>query len=165
MRHGLWQGLSAFERGMVVGVFHTQQFPVWIKNGPPPNGHQPTWHSCVKHDDDSHMTHEETILYFSRQNIESSFFVLQNASPWISMASMLSVWSLCECTLSVCIKHQEHLFIPWHRMTRSIQVKAMIPWRGRRQFKAGFLSLETIEAWIVSVCHLEGKWAKIFKCL
>ena len=45
--------LSAFERGMVVGarrtglcqelqrcwVFHTQQFPVCIKNGPPPKGH------------------------------------------------------------------------------------------------------------------------------
>ena len=45
--------LSAFERGMVVGprrislcqelqrcwVFHTQQFPVCIKNGPLPKGH------------------------------------------------------------------------------------------------------------------------------
>ena len=45
--------LSAFERGMVVGArctglcqelplcwaFHTQQFPVCIKNGPPPKGH------------------------------------------------------------------------------------------------------------------------------
>ena len=52
-----WMGktkyLSAFERGMVVGagctglhqelqrywVFHNQQFPVCIKNGPPPKGH------------------------------------------------------------------------------------------------------------------------------
>ena len=46
--------LIAFERGMVVGarrtglcqelqhcwVFHAQQFPVCIKNGPPPKGHQ-----------------------------------------------------------------------------------------------------------------------------
>jgi hypothetical protein len=45
--------LSVFERGLVVGarrtglcqelqrcwVFHTQQFPVCIKNGPPPKGH------------------------------------------------------------------------------------------------------------------------------
>jgi hypothetical protein len=45
--------LSAFERGMIVGarrtglcqelqccwVFHAQQFPVCIKNGPPPKGH------------------------------------------------------------------------------------------------------------------------------
>ena len=45
--------LSAFEQGMVVGprrtglcqelqrcwVFHTQQFPVCIKNDPPPKGH------------------------------------------------------------------------------------------------------------------------------
>ena len=45
--------LSAFERGMVVGarhtrlfqelqsccVFHAQQFPLCIKNGPPPKGH------------------------------------------------------------------------------------------------------------------------------
>ena len=45
--------LSAFERGMVVGVrctslcqelqrcwvFHAQQLPVCIKNGPPPKGH------------------------------------------------------------------------------------------------------------------------------
>jgi hypothetical protein len=45
--------LSAFERGMVVSarrtgvcqelqrccVFHTQQCPVCIKNGPPPKGH------------------------------------------------------------------------------------------------------------------------------
>ena len=46
--------LSAFERDMVVGakrtglsvsrtaccwVFHAQQFPVCIKNGPPPKGH------------------------------------------------------------------------------------------------------------------------------
>ena len=42
--------LTAFERGMVVGailyqelqhcwVFHAQQFPVCIKNGPPPKGH------------------------------------------------------------------------------------------------------------------------------
>jgi hypothetical protein len=46
--------LNAFERGMVVGargtgllcqelqhrwVFHTQQFPVCIKNGPPPKGY------------------------------------------------------------------------------------------------------------------------------
>ena len=44
---------SAFERGMVVDArstglcqelqrcwgFHAQQFPVWIKNGPPPKGH------------------------------------------------------------------------------------------------------------------------------
>ena len=47
------QSESAFEQGMVVGarctglcqelqlcwVFHTQQFPVCIKNGPPPKGH------------------------------------------------------------------------------------------------------------------------------
>ena len=45
--------LSAFARGMVVGarrtglcqelqcglVFHAQQFPVCIRNGPPPKGH------------------------------------------------------------------------------------------------------------------------------
>ena len=45
--------LSAFERGMVVGArrtslcqelqrcwtFHTQQFPMFIKKGPPPKGH------------------------------------------------------------------------------------------------------------------------------
>ena len=53
-----WMGkiidLSAFERGTVVGarrtglcqelqccwVFHAQHFPVCIKNGPPPKGHQ-----------------------------------------------------------------------------------------------------------------------------
>jgi hypothetical protein len=46
-------GNSAFEQGMVVGarhtslcqelqhdwVFHAQQFPVCIENGPPPKGH------------------------------------------------------------------------------------------------------------------------------
>ena len=52
-RMGKTKYLSSFERGMVVGarlislrqelqrcwVFHTQQFPVCIKNSPPPNGH------------------------------------------------------------------------------------------------------------------------------
>jgi hypothetical protein len=32
--------------------------------------------------------------------------------------------------------------------------------KGRRQVKEGFLSLETIETWIVYVCHSEGD--KIF---
>ena len=48
---GKTKDLSAFERGMVVGArhtglgqercwgFHTQQFPVCIKNGPPVKGH------------------------------------------------------------------------------------------------------------------------------
>jgi hypothetical protein len=31
--------------------------------------------------------------------------------------------------------------------------------KGRRQVKGGFLSLETIETWIVYVCHLDGEWA------
>ena len=37
--------VSTFERGMVAGAmrtalcFHVQQFPVCIKNGPPPKGH------------------------------------------------------------------------------------------------------------------------------
>jgi hypothetical protein len=30
---------------------------------------------------------------------------------------------------------------------------------GRRQVK-GFLSIETIETWIVYVCHSEGEWAR-----
>jgi hypothetical protein len=48
--------LSAFQRGMTVGarrtvlfqelqccwVFHAQQFPVCMKNGPPPKGHPAT---------------------------------------------------------------------------------------------------------------------------
>jgi hypothetical protein len=29
--------------------------------------------------------------------------------------------------------------------------------KGRRQVKEGFLSLETIETWIVYVCHSEGE--------
>jgi hypothetical protein len=29
--------------------------------------------------------------------------------------------------------------------------------KGRRQVKEGFLSLETIETWIVNVCHSEGE--------
>jgi hypothetical protein len=55
--------LSAFERGMVADdrhtdlhqelqrccVFHTQQFSVCIKNGPPPKDIQPTLHNCGKH--------------------------------------------------------------------------------------------------------------------
>jgi hypothetical protein len=28
---------------------------------------------------------------------------------------------------------------------------------GRRQFKEGFLSLETVETWIVYVCHSEAE--------
>jgi hypothetical protein len=50
---GKTQNVSAFERGMVVGAmltslcqelqrcwaFHAQQFPVCIKDGPPPKGH------------------------------------------------------------------------------------------------------------------------------
>ena len=30
----------------------------------------------------------------------------------------------------------------------------------RRHVKPGFLSLETIETWIVSVVHSEGEWAR-----
>jgi hypothetical protein len=30
----------------------------------------------------------------------------------------------------------------------------------RRQVIEGFLSLVTIERWIVYVCHLEGEWAR-----
>ena len=50
---GKRESLSAFERGLVVGarrtglcqelqgcwVFHSQHFPMYIKNGPPPKGH------------------------------------------------------------------------------------------------------------------------------
>ena len=61
-----WMGktkyLRAFEQGMVVGarhtglcqqlqcfwVFHAQQFPVCIKNGPPHKGTQPIWETCHK---------------------------------------------------------------------------------------------------------------------
>jgi hypothetical protein len=32
--------------------------------------------------------------------------------------------------------------------------------KGSRQVKEGFLSLETIETWIVYVCHLEGGLAR-----
>ena len=32
--------------------------------------------------------------------------------------------------------------------------------KGRRQVKEGFLSLETIETWIVYVCFSEGEWAR-----
>jgi hypothetical protein len=32
--------------------------------------------------------------------------------------------------------------------------------KGRRRVKEGFLSLETIETWIVFVCHSEGEWAR-----
>jgi hypothetical protein len=32
--------------------------------------------------------------------------------------------------------------------------------KGRRQVKEGFLSLETIETWIVYVLHLEAEWAR-----
>jgi hypothetical protein len=53
---GKTKDLSAFEQGMVVGarltglsqelqhcwVFHAQQFPVCIKNGPPPKEHPAT---------------------------------------------------------------------------------------------------------------------------
>jgi hypothetical protein len=31
---------------------------------------------------------------------------------------------------------------------------------GRRQVKEGFLSLDTIETWIVYVCHSEGERAR-----
>ena len=30
----------------------------------------------------------------------------------------------------------------------------------RRHVKEGFLSLETIETWIVYLCHSEGEWAR-----
>jgi hypothetical protein len=30
----------------------------------------------------------------------------------------------------------------------------------RTQAKEGFLGLETIETWIVYVCHSEGEWAR-----
>jgi hypothetical protein len=30
---------------------------------------------------------------------------------------------------------------------------------GGRQVKEGFLSLDTVETWIVYVCHSEAKWA------
>jgi hypothetical protein len=32
--------------------------------------------------------------------------------------------------------------------------------RGRRHVKEEFLSHETIETWIVYVCHSEGEWAR-----
>jgi hypothetical protein len=32
--------------------------------------------------------------------------------------------------------------------------------KGRRRVKEGFLSLGTIETWIVCVCHPEGEWAR-----
>jgi hypothetical protein len=32
--------------------------------------------------------------------------------------------------------------------------------KGRRWIKEGFSSLETIEPWIVYVCHSEGEWAR-----
>jgi hypothetical protein len=32
--------------------------------------------------------------------------------------------------------------------------------KGRRQVKERFLSLETIETWIVNVCHSEGEWGR-----
>jgi hypothetical protein len=32
--------------------------------------------------------------------------------------------------------------------------------KGRRLVKDGFLSLGTIETWIVYVCHSGGEWAK-----
>jgi hypothetical protein len=32
--------------------------------------------------------------------------------------------------------------------------------KGRRQVKECILSLETIETWIVYVCHSEGEWAR-----
>jgi hypothetical protein len=32
--------------------------------------------------------------------------------------------------------------------------------KGRRQVKKTFSSLDTIEAWIVYVCHSEGEWEK-----
>jgi hypothetical protein len=31
---------------------------------------------------------------------------------------------------------------------------------GRRRVKEGFLGFETIETWILYVCHLEGGWAR-----
>jgi hypothetical protein len=31
--------------------------------------------------------------------------------------------------------------------------------KGRRQVKEGVLRLETIETWIVYMCHPEGEWA------
>jgi hypothetical protein len=33
--------------------------------------------------------------------------------------------------------------------------------KGIRQVKGGFLSLETIETWIVYVCHSEGEWVRL----
>ena len=35
--------------------------------------------------------------------------------------------------------------------------------KGRRQIKEGFLSLETIEAWIMNVCHSEIKDLSAFE--
>ena len=32
--------------------------------------------------------------------------------------------------------------------------------KGRRQVKEAFLCFETIETWIVYVCHSEGEWAR-----
>jgi hypothetical protein len=32
--------------------------------------------------------------------------------------------------------------------------------KGRRQVKEGFLSIETIEIWIVYVCDSESEWAR-----
>jgi hypothetical protein len=32
--------------------------------------------------------------------------------------------------------------------------------KGRRQVKERFLSPETIETWIVKVCHSEAEWAR-----
>ena len=34
-------GLSVSRTATLLGVFHAQQFPVCIKNGPPPKGHPP----------------------------------------------------------------------------------------------------------------------------
>jgi hypothetical protein len=33
--------------------------------------------------------------------------------------------------------------------------------KGRKQVKEGFLRLETIETWIVGVCHSEDEWTRL----
>ena len=65
-----------------------------------------------------------------------------------------------KCVVGACVdtnrmKRKAVLLLNQHSPFKSY---LSIVWR--RHVKEGFVSLETIQTWIVYVCHSEGKWAR-----
>jgi hypothetical protein len=69
---------------------------------------------------------------------------------WVDQLRELAIWGLRQAVQVVEMQMQ----CPRLLRHSGVQMK------GRRQVKRRILSLETIETWIVYVCHSEGEWAR-----